>query len=218
MSIRSIEHDDGPRAWSGKYPGSPSRFQLRHPSVPRDAIPVCDDDIDCIVGYQRVFGRVAYAFDLLGQTAKIWRLNDDETLFDSKESRLVMGELWQPGVRARTRAGQWGYGALLGKDARAALRRRFTELGSAPLLLAPRALDQMEQPESFVPLHILRLGMLIGRKKAGGSEFEFGAVMLVGDGQAGGQTFQMLTVWTNHPMSVIRDFETKPVPSWMVDD
>lgn len=217
MSIRPPEHEDRPRAWSGKYPGSPSRFQLRHPSVPRDAIAVCDDDIDCVVGYQRVFGQIGYALDLLGQAARIWRLRGDEAPSDPNETRLVMGELWQPGVRARTRAGNWGYGALLGKDSRAALRRRFTELGSAPLLLAPRALEQMDQPDTFVPLHILRLAMLIGRKKVGAGELEFAALISVGDANAGGQVFQMLTVRTNHAGTVIRDFDTKPVPSWMVD-
>lgn len=217
MSIRTIEQESGPRAWSGKYPGSPSRFQLRHPRLPRDAVAVCDDDIDCIVGYQRVFGQIAYALDLQGQAARIWRLRGDEVFAGAGESRLVMGELWQPGVRARTRAGQWGYGALLEKDARAALRRRFAELGGTPLLLAPVAFERMEQPETFVPLHILRLAILTGQRTIRSEGLEFSTVIIVSDGNTTGQTHLMMTLQMNHAASVIRDFETKPIPSWMID-
>lgn len=203
-------------AWSGTYPGSPGRFQLRVHRLPRDAVPVYDDDIDCIIGYQRIFGRVAYAFDLLGESARLWSLQDDDAVPCSGETRLTVGDLWQPGVRAMTRAGQWGCGALIGKEAHATLRRRFAELSNASLLLAPAALQRMSDVEQFVPIHILRLAILTGRRVAEGAAQEFSAVVTVDANEPPKDGFRMLTVRTDRAAAVIEDFRAEPVPAWMV--
>lgn len=203
-------------AWSGTYPGSPGRFQLRVQRLPRDAVPVYDDDIDCVIGYQRIFGRVAYAFDLLGHTARLWSLQDDDAAVCAGEARLTVGELWQPGVRAMTRAGQWGCGALIGKDARATLRRRFAELSNASLLLAPAALQRMTSVEQFIPIHILRLAILTGRRACEDAAQEFSAVVTVDASEPPKDGFRMLTVRTDRAAAVIEDFQAQPVPAWMV--
>lgn len=217
MSMQTTLHGGKPLAWSGTYPGSPGRFQIRPSALPRDALSVYDDDIDCVIGYQRVFRRVVYAFDLLGQCAKLWTLQEEETTQCVGETQLAVGELWQPGVRAMTRSGHWACGAMLGQDSRAALRRRFAELANASLSLAGPALKKMADADQFVPIHILRLAILTGRRTEAGSGRTFCALMALGSGWPPEDGFHMLTVKTDRAAAVIDDFHTEVVPDWMAD-
>ncbi|CAG2150090.1 hypothetical protein LMG31506_04174 [Cupriavidus yeoncheonensis] len=162
-------------AWAGRYPVSPGWFEVRPARVPRDARPVYDEDIDCITGYHRIFGRTALTYDLLGSFVAI-----DE----SREARptqaalpdLAIGALWQPEARGMTRAGFHAEGAALDARTCGKLRERFVRLSRLPLHFSMEALADMQQAERFVPLHILRLAIRCGCREAPEGDYEAATV------------------------------------------
>ncbi len=58
--------------WTGHYAVSAGLFEIRPPRIPRDARPVFDEDLDCIIGYQRSFGGCYHLYDLNGDMTAIW--------------------------------------------------------------------------------------------------------------------------------------------------
>lgn len=157
--------------WAGHYPVSPGWFEVRPVHVPRDARPVYDEDLDCVTGYHRTFGRTALTYDLLGSFVTI-----DESRESSPNQaalpHLAIGTLWQPQARGMTRAGFHAEGAALDARTCGKLRERFIRLSRLPLHFSTEALADMQQAERFVPLHILRLAIRCGCREApsGGDE------------------------------------------------
>ncbi|CAG9172067.1 hypothetical protein LMG23992_02110 [Cupriavidus laharis] len=148
-------------AWTGHYPVSPGWFEVRPIRIPRDARPVYDEDLDCITGYNRTFGRTALTYDLLGGFVAI-----DESCEARPQQPaapcLAIGALWQPEARGMTRAGFQAEGAALNARTCGILRERFIRLSRLPLHFSVEALADMQQAERFVPLHILRLAIRCG--------------------------------------------------------
>ncbi|WP_244222712.1 hypothetical protein [Cupriavidus lacunae] len=134
--------------------------------VPRDARPVYEEDMDCIIGYHRSFASVASTYDLAGQVVAL-----DACLDDGGAARaplLVAGTLWQPRVRGMTRSGAEGEGLGAPAATLARLRGRFIALARQPLYFTLAALADMHEPIRFVPLHILRLAIRCGTRFAAG--------------------------------------------------
>lgn len=161
--------------WPGHSPVSPGWFEVRPVRVPRDARPVYDEDLDCITGYHRTFGRTALTYDLLGSFVAI-----DESLESSPVRptlpHLAVGALWQPAAQGMTRAGFHAEGAALDARTCGKLRERFIRLSRLPLHFSLEALADMQQAERFVPLHILRLAIRCGCRDAPESGHEAATV------------------------------------------
>jgi hypothetical protein len=139
---------------------------MRSARVPRDARPVYDEDMDCVIGYHRSFASVASTYDLAGAVVAL-----DECPHEDGAARallLVAGTLWQPHVLGMTRSGAEGEGLAAPAATLARLRRRFIALARQPLHFTLAALADMHEPDRFVPLHILRLAIRCGTRLAAG--------------------------------------------------
>ncbi|MDQ0139259.1 hypothetical protein [Cupriavidus necator] len=150
--------------WTGRNPVSPGWFEMRCPRVPRDARPVYDEDMDCVIGYHRRFATVASTYDLTGGVVTLDACADEDAR--TPASLLVAGALWQPRVRGITRLGAEGEGLAAPATTLARLRGRFIALARQPLHFTSTALADMREPDRFVPLHILRLAIRYGARLA----------------------------------------------------
>lgn len=150
--------------WTGRNPVCAGWFELRCARVPRDARA---GHMDCIIGYHRNFASVASTYDLAGDVVAIAECGDDDGLA-MPASLLVAGTLWRPHVRGMTRSGAEGEGLAAPVTTLAPLRSRFIALAQQPLHFTLAALADMQEPERFEPLHILRLAIRCGTRLAAG--------------------------------------------------
>ncbi|UIF85111.1 hypothetical protein [Cupriavidus sp. UYPR2.512] len=154
--------------WTGRSPVCAGWFEMRSARVPRDARPVYDEDMDCIIGYHRSFASVAATYDLAGKVVALDACVDEDGA--ERAPLLVAGTLWQPHVRGMTRSGAEGEGLAASATTLTRLRGRFIALARQPLHFTLAALADMQQPERFVPLHILRLAMRCGTRLAAATD------------------------------------------------
>lgn len=148
--------------WTGRYAVSAGLFEIRPRYLPRDTQPILDDDLDCVIGYQRTFAHRSHLYDLNGAMCATWETPGKPQPADKRDPVLVVGGLWKPGVRGLTAIGLTGTGANLAGDALTQLRARFASLADVPLLYREAALACMDDPQRFAPVHILRLAMRHG--------------------------------------------------------
>jgi len=127
-------------------------------------MPVFDDDLDCIIGYQRSFARRCHLFDLNGEMLGVWEDTRELPPPEKRDSLLVVGGLWKANVRGMTALGLYGSGMALAPTTLARLRNRFARLAQAPLLFAEAAHGSMSDAQRFAPVHILRLAMRHGEQ------------------------------------------------------
>jgi len=152
------------RPWTGRYAVSAGLFEIRPTRMPCDVKPVFDDDLDCIIGYQRSFARRCHLFDLNGEMLSIWEDTTELAPPEKRDSVMVVGGLWKANVRGMTALGLYGSGMELAPTALAKLRNRFARLARTPLLYSEAAHASMNDAQRFVPVHILRLAMRHGEQ------------------------------------------------------
>ncbi|WP_230626341.1 hypothetical protein [Cupriavidus necator] len=102
---------------------------MRPARVPRDARPVYDEDMDCIIGYHRSFASGASTYDLAGDVVALSECADEDS--GAPASLLVAGALWRPRVRGITRSGAEGEGLAAPATTLTRLRGRFITLARA---------------------------------------------------------------------------------------
>ncbi|WP_066735830.1 hypothetical protein [Cupriavidus sp. D384] len=171
LSPANTENDYGADAgllktWTGHYAVSAGLFEVRPRYLPRDARPILDEDLDCIIGYHRRFGLRSHLYDLNGD---MFAVSEDLSSLPPPEKRdplVVVGGLWRANVRGLTAVGLTGTGAALAPATLAQLRTRFARLAQSSLLYRGAALARMDDPQRFVPVHILRLAMRHGEATA----------------------------------------------------
>lgn len=139
-----------PRPWTGRYAVSAGLFEIRPRQLPCDVRPVLDDDLDCIIGYQRTFAYRSYRYDLNGNMLAVWEAMKDLSPPEKRDSVLVVG-----GHRCPDCADHGG--------AIAQAFRRSRTLAAAVHRGTHR---RMDDPERFLPVHILRLAMRHGERAA----------------------------------------------------
>lgn len=154
------------RTWTGRYAVSAGLFEIRPRYLPRDARPILDEDLDCIIGYQRRFGLRSHLYDLNGAMFSVAEDFSPQPPPDKRDPLLVVGGLWRENVRGPTALGLTGTGAAVAPAMLAQLRTRFANLGKSSLLYRDAAMTRMEDPQRFVPVHILRLAMRYGERIA----------------------------------------------------
>jgi hypothetical protein len=150
------------QTWTGHYAVSAGLFEIRPRYLPRDVRPILDEDLDCIIGYHRRFGLCSHLYDLNGDMFSVY---EDLSTLPPPEKRdplMVVGGLWRANVRGLTAVGLTGTGANFTPATLAQLRTRFARLAQSSLLYQGAALARMDDPQRFVPVHILRLAMRHG--------------------------------------------------------
>ena len=80
--------------WTGRYPVSAGLFEIRPARLPRDVLRVFDDDLDCIIGYQRAFADRCHLFDLNCDMFGIWEAMPDLPPPEKRDS--VMADYGRP--------------------------------------------------------------------------------------------------------------------------
>lgn len=154
------------KPWTGRHAVSAGLFEIRPRFLPADVRPVLDDDLDCIIGYYRRFGARAHLFDLDANACWVWEETQPLPPPEKRDPVLVVGGLWVENARGVTALGLTGTGAPLSAPVIASLRSRFAALARSPLLYSEAALARMEDPQRFLPVHILRLAMSHGERAA----------------------------------------------------
>ncbi|GJG96291.1 hypothetical protein [Cupriavidus pauculus] len=157
---------DALRTWTGRYAVSAGLFEIRPCYLPRDTRPILDEDLDCIIGYQRRFGQRSHLYDLNGAMFSITEDCSPQAPPEKRDPLLVVGGLWRENVRGPTALGLTGTGAALAPAMLAQLRTRFASLAKSSLLYRNAAMTRMEDPQRLVPVHILRLAMRYGERIA----------------------------------------------------
>lgn len=152
------------RAWTGRYPASAGMYEIRPRNLPRDVLPIYDEELDCIVGYQRAFARRCQLHDLNGEVIEVWACTAFLPEPDFRDSLLVIGGLWTTRVRGMTAAGVPGCGAPVTPTATSALRQHFMTLAQSPLFYTEAALARMQNRDTFVPVHIIRQAVRHGER------------------------------------------------------
>lgn len=153
-------------AWNGRMTASGGLFEVRPSDLPRTATPIYDDDLDCIIGYQCDVTGVIRTFDLDGRCVSVDEKPLEAPLFDPLDFVLIVGSLWRAGARGLARSGIHGVGAATARATIAGLRMRFAALSQRPLRFAATPLSHMQDPNRFVPAHILRLAIRHGKRTA----------------------------------------------------
>ncbi|MBB5505941.1 hypothetical protein [Paraburkholderia atlantica] len=151
--------------WNGRNPGGTALFDARPPTVPRNAKPIYDENLGCIVGYKQEAAGVFRIYTLDGAVS--WSEKPLEApLIDPVDLLFVVGGVWTAGARGITRAGIRGIGSAIDRTTLFGLRTRYRALMQRPLRFAAKPLAHMGNPGRYVPVHILRLTLKYGKRVA----------------------------------------------------
>ena len=151
--------------WSGRNTISARQFEIRPRGLPPDAEPIYDEDLDCIIGYQQCRTQgVAHIYDLTGTFVSVSEAPLEPPPFEPLDAILIVGSLWRAGLRGIARGGIRGVGAAIGRSQLASLRTRFAAFMQRPLRFTATPLQHMKEAGRFVPVHILRLAILHGKR------------------------------------------------------
>ncbi|MCC8391868.1 hypothetical protein LJ656_04640 [Paraburkholderia sp. MMS20-SJTR3] len=149
--------------WSGNQPRATGLFDARPPTVPRDAKPIYDDELDCIIGYQHEISGVFRIYSLDGRES-LSEKPLEAPLIDPFDVLFVVGGIWKAGTWSVTRWGLRGLGSAIGQTTLSGLRTRYRALTRQPIRFAAAPLAHMQNPARHVPVHILRLAMKYGKR------------------------------------------------------
>jgi hypothetical protein len=156
--------DEPSFAWDAALkPSGTGLFDIRPPSVPFDAKPIYDADLDCIIGYQREFGGVSRVYSLDG-TISVSEKPLESPLIDPLDVLFIVGGIWREGLRGLTEWGMKGVGSSMGRATLFGLRARYYALMQRPLQFATKPLVHMQNPGRYVPVHVLRLAIKYGKR------------------------------------------------------
>ncbi|WP_395068851.1 hypothetical protein [Paraburkholderia silvatlantica] len=160
----SYTGDEPSFAWDAtQKPKFAGLFDIRPPSVPFDAKPIYDADLDCIIGYQKEDAGVFRIYTLDGDISVSERPLETP-LFDPLDVVFMVGGIWRSGLRGLTEWSVKGVGASLERTTLYGLRARYFALMQQPLRFAAEPLAHMKEPGRFVPVHILRLAIKYGKR------------------------------------------------------
>lgn len=150
--------------WTAEPPLSPALFEFLPPGVPDDARPIHDEVSDAIIGYQAGYGGVFRTYDLSGQLQSIDELPLEAPLIDPLDAVFLAGTAWKLGSRILRGAVLARAGVSISQTALLALRTKFYALAKKDLRFMGAPLAHMNEPSRFVPVHILRLAILHGKR------------------------------------------------------
>ena len=121
--------------------------------------------MDGVIGYQENLGAVFRTYDLAGNIVSLYEKPLETPLFDPFDIILIVGSFWRAGSQGfATRLGVSGVGASISQSGLLGLRTRFHALTQQQLRFGGKPLQRMKDPDRFVPVHILRLAMLHGKR------------------------------------------------------
>ncbi|WMD21371.1 hypothetical protein RAS12_03110 [Achromobacter seleniivolatilans] len=165
MPTNPIVIDDEPAfEWDEAPPLSPALFEFRPPGVPDSARAIHDETTDAIIGYQAGFGGIFRNYDLTGQLQSIEELPLEAPLIDPLDAVLLVGTAWKVGSRLVRGAVLARAGVTVSQSTLIGLRTRFFALSKKQLRFTAKALLHMGEAGRFVPVHILRLAILYGKR------------------------------------------------------
>ncbi len=150
--------------WDGTSPLSPALFQFLPPSVPEGAQPIHDEALDAIIGYRIGFGGVFRTYDLSGELQSIDELPLEAPLIDPLDAVVLAGTAWKLGSRLVRGAVLARAGVTVSQTVLIPLRAKYFALARRDLRFMAAPLANMKKPERFVPVHILRLAILHGKR------------------------------------------------------
>ncbi|SIT47441.1 conserved hypothetical protein [Paraburkholderia piptadeniae] len=160
----SYTGDEPSFAWDAtRKPRAAGLFDMRPPSVPIDAKPIYDADLDCIIGYQKENAGVFRIYTLDGDIS-VSEKPLEAPLLDPLDVLFMVGGIWRVGVRGLTDWGVKAVGASLERATLFGLRSRYYALMQRPLRFAPKPLMHMKNSGRYVPVHILRLVIKYGER------------------------------------------------------
>ncbi|MGE8657903.1 MAG: hypothetical protein ACN6O8_14280 [Achromobacter sp.] len=159
--------DEAGFEWHGAPAIPDFQFQIRTPGLPLGAEPVIDEELNCIIGYERTLGGVTHLYDLQGDLVSISELPLESPLLDPLDIALAGYGLLRLGGSALFKSGaSVGIRRAVGNLAISGLRTRFAALTRQPLKFAAAPLAHMSEPGRYVPHHILKLAIRYGKRVA----------------------------------------------------
>jgi hypothetical protein len=150
--------------WDGASPLSPALFEFFPPGVPEGATPIHDEASDAIIGYRAGFGGVFRTYDLSGELQSIDELPLEAPLIDPLDAVFLSGMAWKLGSRLVRGAVLARAGVTISQTVLLPLRAKYFALAKRDLRFMAAPLSNMKRPERFVPVHILRLAILHGKR------------------------------------------------------
>ncbi|MDR5820024.1 hypothetical protein [Caballeronia sp. LZ043] len=142
---------------------TPDIFELRPPGVPQRAKPIYDEYLNAVIGYQDEIAGVSRIYSL-GGILHLTEKSLETPLLDPLDIILMVGGYWRAGMQSFTRSGLRGIGAAVGEHTLSGLRSRYLAMAQAPIKFAAQPLTHMRNPHRFVPVHILRLAIMFGKR------------------------------------------------------
>ncbi|WP_254792001.1 hypothetical protein [Achromobacter sp. NFACC18-2] len=151
--------------WEGTPPLSPALFEFLPPGVPEGARPIHDEASDAIIGYQAGSSGVFRTYDLSGELQSIDELPLEAPLIDPLDAVFLAGTAWKLGSRLVRGAVLARAGVTVSQTVLFRLRAKFHALAQTKnFRFTAKALDRMREKGRFVPVHILRLAILHGKR------------------------------------------------------
>ncbi|MDR5779267.1 hypothetical protein QCE63_07460 [Caballeronia sp. LZ065] len=158
------DNDEPSYHWDDKRePAASDIFELRPPGVPERAKSIYDEYLNAVIGYQDEIAGVSRIYSLDG----IMHLTEkplETPLLDPLDIILMIGGFSRAGMQSFTRSGLRGIGATIGEHTLSGLRSRYLAMSQAPIKFAAQPLTHMRNPHRFVPVHILRLAIMFGKR------------------------------------------------------
>ncbi len=156
--------DESSYVWDGVPPLSPALFEFLPPSVPEGAQPIHDETSDAIIGYRIGFGGVFRTYDLSGELQSIDELPLEAPLIDPLDVVFLAGAAWKLGSKLVRGAVLARAGVTISQSVLIPLRAKYYALAKRNLRFTRKALGRMLEKGRFVPVHILRLAILHGKR------------------------------------------------------
>ncbi len=153
-------------------PGLEEVFEIRPPSVPREANAIVDERMGGCIGYAYEGARgVWHIYNYLGDVVAMEELPLEEPLIDPLDVLIVGGVVLKIGrlgwvARKRVVTGAAATGAAMMQRFARLLTQKLLSPSAKQLKFTETAARHMLEPGRYVPLHILSAAIRFGARKA----------------------------------------------------
>lgn len=162
--IDTTPSDEPSFSWDPRQtPKTAGLFDARPPGLSTNARPIYDADLNCIIGYQEELSGISRLYSIDG-TVTLSEKPLESPLIDPFDLLLIVGSFWRVGLRSFTSSGIRGVGVSITQSTLFGLRSRYHALMQRELRFAARPLMHMQNPDRYVPVHILRLAIRYGKR------------------------------------------------------
>lgn len=148
------------------YAATDDWYCIRPLTLPWNAVPIMDSDMNIVVGYVVALQGISRIYDIHGEMVGIEELPLEAPPIDPTELIFIVSGLLRAGLKWALRNGVRSLAIAIGTSLRSTLRARLFAVKSEPLKFTVATLGHMNKRGRFVPIQILGMAIKHGTKMA----------------------------------------------------